>query len=75
MHLALASGEAGGEFATEPMTPHYLRGVFQSMRSLAVQNLRRLRKQMKTLPPELAPVAQRVVEMEAAILQHYRRLD
>ena len=75
LHLALASGEAGGEFSTEPMTPHYLRGTFQSMRSLAVQNLRLLRKQIKTLPPELAPVAQRVAELESAILQHYRRLD
>ncbi len=74
LHLTLASGEAGGGFSTEPMTPHYLRGVFQSMRSLAVQNLRLLRKQIKTLPPELAPVAQRVVEMEAAIIQSYRRL-
>ncbi len=56
------------------MTPHYLRGVFQSMRSLAVQNLRLLRKQIKSLPPELSPVAQQVVDLEAAILQRYRRL-
>ena len=75
LHLALASGESRGDFSTEPMTPHYLRGVFQSMRSLAVQNLRLLRKQIKTLPPELAPVAQRVVELEAAIIQSYRRLS
>jgi maltose alpha-D-glucosyltransferase / alpha-amylase len=74
LHLMLASGESHGDFSTEPMTPHYLRGVFQSMRSLAVQNLRLLRKQIKALPPELAPVAQRVVEMEAAIIQSYRRL-
>ncbi len=39
-----------------------------------MQNLRLLRKQIKSLPPELAPVAQRVVELEAAILQRYRRL-
>jgi maltose alpha-D-glucosyltransferase/alpha-amylase len=74
LHLALASGEAGGGFSTEPMTPQYLRGVFQSMRSLAVQNLRRLRTQIKSLPPELAPVAHRVIELEAAILQQYRQL-
>jgi maltose alpha-D-glucosyltransferase/alpha-amylase len=74
LHLCLASGDAGGEFSTEPMTPHYLRGVFQSMRSLAVQNLRRLRKQIKSLPPELAAVAHRVIESEAAVLQNYRQL-
>jgi maltose alpha-D-glucosyltransferase / alpha-amylase len=74
LHLALASGETGGEFSTEPMTPHYLRGVFQSMRSLATQNLRLLRKQVKTLPPELAAIAPRVLERETTILLHYRQL-
>jgi maltose alpha-D-glucosyltransferase / alpha-amylase len=74
LHLALASGGAGGEFCVEPVTPHYLRGVFQSMRSLAVQNLRLLRKQIKSLPPDLAPVAQRVGELEPVILGHYRQL-
>ena len=74
LHLALSAGEAGGEFATEPMTPHYLRGVFQSMRSLAMQNLRLLRKQFKLLPAELAPVAHQVVELEPVILQLYRQL-
>jgi maltose alpha-D-glucosyltransferase / alpha-amylase len=56
------------------MTPHHLRGVYQSMRSLAVQNLRLLRKQMKALPPELADVAHRVIGLEDAVLQNYRRL-
>jgi len=74
LHLALASGPATGEFITEPVTRHSLRGLFQSMRFLAVQNLRRLRKQMKSLPPELAPVAERVAGLEAAILQRYHRL-
>ena len=74
LHLVLASGEPGGEFSTEPMTPHYLRGVFQSMRSLATQNLRLLRKQVKTLPPELAAIAPRVLERETTILLRYRQL-
>ena len=74
LHLALASGGAGSEFSMEPMTPYYLRSVFQAMRSLAVQNLRLLRKQLKSLPPDLTPVAQRVTELEPVILQHYRQL-
>jgi len=74
LHLALASDDDGGEFSLEPMTPHYLRGVFQSMRSVTVQNLRLLRKQIKTLPPDLAAIAQRVTELEPVILQHYRQL-
>ena len=74
LHLLLASDPAGGEFSREPMTPQYLRSVFQSMRSLVVQNLRLLRKQLKTLPPDLAPVAQRVGELEPVILGHCRQL-
>ncbi len=74
LHQTLASGEAGTPFATEPMTPHYLRGLFQSMRSTAVQSLRLLRKQIKTLPADLQPVAQQVGNLEAAILQQFRRL-
>ena len=74
LHLALASGGAGEAFSLEPMTPQYLRGVFQSMRSLAVRNLRRLRKQLKSLPPDLAPVAQRVLELEPVLLRHFRQL-
>ncbi|HZI31314.1 MAG TPA: phosphotransferase, partial [Candidatus Binatia bacterium] len=74
LHLALASGGDGEEFSKEPMTPHYLRGVFQSMRSLAMQNLRLLRKQLKSLPDGLAPIAQRVLDLEATILGHYRQL-
>ncbi|MGO8682097.1 MAG: alpha-glucosidase C-terminal domain-containing protein, partial [Limisphaerales bacterium] len=74
LHLALASGAPGGEFSKEAMMPHYLRGLFQGMRSLAVGNLRRLRKQLKSLPPELGELAQRAAGLEAQILQRYRRL-
>ncbi len=74
LHRALASGEEDGEFSAEPMTLLYLRGVFQSVRSLAVQTLRLLRQQSRNLPPELAPAAQQVANLEPAILQCYRRL-
>jgi maltose alpha-D-glucosyltransferase/alpha-amylase len=74
LHLALSSDEAGREFSVEPVTPHYMRGVFQSMRSAAVHNLRLLRKQLKNLSPDLGPVAQQVIELEPVILQHYRQL-
>jgi maltose alpha-D-glucosyltransferase/alpha-amylase len=73
LHLALASEESG-EFCAEPMTPHHLRGTFQSMRFLAVQTLRRLRKQIKFVPPKLLQMAQQVADLEPAILKHCRRL-
>jgi maltose alpha-D-glucosyltransferase/alpha-amylase len=74
LHLALAAGLPGDEFSVEPMTSQYLRGLFQSMRSGAVQNFRRLRKQLKTLPADLLHVAQQVVELEPAVIQYYREL-
>jgi len=74
LHLALASGAAGQEFSTEPVTLHYLRGVFQAMRATAVQNLRLLHKQLKALPPDLVPVAEQVIKLEPVILHYYRLL-
>ncbi len=74
LHLALAAGGPNGEWGMEPMDGHYLRGMFQTMRSLAVQNLRQLRRQLNTLPPDLMPVAQRVAGLEPAILGLYRPL-
>ena len=74
LHLALASDSENPDFAPEPFTSHYRRGLFQSMRNLAVTNLRALRKQVKTLAPGLAPLAQRVADLESPIIESYRGL-
>jgi maltose alpha-D-glucosyltransferase/alpha-amylase len=74
LHLALASDPDNSDFAPESFTPSYQRALFQSMRNVAVQNLRLLRKQIKTLPPELLAPAQRVAELEPAIIQRLRAL-
>ena len=74
MHLALASESEDKAFAPEPFTSHYVRGVFQSMRSLTTQNFRLLRKQLKMLPAEIAALAQRVLDLEPEIINCYRRL-
>ncbi|HUJ09666.1 MAG TPA: maltose alpha-D-glucosyltransferase [Verrucomicrobiae bacterium] len=74
MHLALAAGTAYRDLAPEPFTPHYVRGLFQSMRNLATQNFRLLRTQLKTLPPNVIPLAQRALEREQEIISCYRLL-
>ena len=74
LHLALAAGQPGDEFSVEPMTAQYLRGLFQSMRSTAVQNLRLLRKRLKAIPPDLEAVAQHVLDFEQPIVGYYREL-
>ncbi len=73
LHLSLASAPEGDPLAPEPVTPHYLRGVFQSMRSRAVEHVRGLRRQLKGLGAEVLPLAQRVVELLPAIVERYRR--
>ncbi len=74
LHRVLASDTVNTAFAPEPSTPHHRRAVFQSMRNLAGQNLRWLRRQANTLPPETQPLAQRVAELEPAIIESYRAL-
>jgi maltose alpha-D-glucosyltransferase/alpha-amylase len=44
------------------------------MRYLAVQNLRLLQRQIRSLPPDLLPVAQHVGQLEPLILKLYRPL-
>jgi maltose alpha-D-glucosyltransferase / alpha-amylase len=75
LHLALAADPKDPAFVPEPFTSQYQRSVFQTMRTVAVQNLRLLRKQLKTLAADLLPLAQRVAEAEPAIIQHYRHFS
>jgi maltose alpha-D-glucosyltransferase / alpha-amylase len=75
LHLALASDPEDPAFAPEPFTAQYQRGIFQSMRSQAVHNLRLLRKQLKALTADLQPLAQRVAEAEPVIIQHFRHFS
>jgi len=74
LHLALASESEDRIFAPEPFTTYYQRSLFQSMRNLAVETLWQLRKQLKALPPEVLPLAQRALELKPAIIQQFRRL-
>ena len=74
LHLALASEPADKRFAPEPFGAFYQRSLLQSMRNLAVEHLWQLRKQSKTLPPNIQPLAQRVVEMRPVIIDRFRQL-
>jgi maltose alpha-D-glucosyltransferase/alpha-amylase len=72
LHLALSSETEDNRFLPDPFTPHYVRGLFQSMRNVATQSLRGLRKQLKTLPPEVVALAERVLAYESEIIDRYR---
>jgi maltose alpha-D-glucosyltransferase / alpha-amylase len=75
LHRALAAAAEGEPFGPEPFTPHYLRGVFQSMRNVAVENLRLLRQELPGLGPELAALGQKAVELQPVIIQRYRQFS
>ncbi|MGE4181216.1 MAG: maltose alpha-D-glucosyltransferase [Limisphaerales bacterium] len=72
MHMILASEPDDPVFAPESFTPHYVRGLYQSMRNLAIQSLRLLRKQVKGLPATVVPAAERVLALEGRIIESYK---
>ena len=75
LHLALASAPADSELAPEPFTPHHQRALFQSLRNRTVQTFRLLRKQWKSLPADIQPLAQRVAGLEAVVVGHYQQFS
>lgn len=74
LHQVLASEPDDPAFAPETFSPHYARGLFQSFRNVTTHNLRALRKRLKTLPPSVATLSQRVMDCEPQILDRYRLL-
>ncbi len=72
MHLALASDTRDPAFAPEPFTPFYQRGLFQSMRNLAVQNLQFLRRSLDPMPAAVKPEAERVLSLEHELIARFR---
>ncbi len=69
LHLALASDSEDPAFAPEPTTPFYQRLLFQTMRSITVQNFRLLRDLQEGIPE-----AAQILDLETEILQRLRRV-
>jgi maltose alpha-D-glucosyltransferase/alpha-amylase len=72
LHLALANNTEDPDFVPEPFTPHYQRGLFQSMRNLTRQNLHLLGRHIKHLPEPIAAEAQLILNREADLLARFR---
>ena len=72
LHAVLATG-TDVAFAPEPFTPHYQRGLYQSMRNLTTNSLALLAKLVAedaNAPPE----ALAVLKLESEILERFRAL-
>jgi maltose alpha-D-glucosyltransferase/alpha-amylase len=70
--VALASSADDPDFAPEPFSLLYQRSLYQSMRSLTGGVFQLLRKRIKSLPSELKPAAQRVLDLEPEVLHRFQ---
>ena len=75
LHLALSSDGDEAAFAPEPFTPHYVRGLLQTMRNVTTRNFRALRKALPSLPERDADLAREVMDHESRILECYRAIQ
>ncbi len=74
MHLALASASSDSAFLPEPFTPHYQRGLFQSMRNHGRRVLSLLKRRVLTLPEEMQGDARTILGLENEIVGRFRRI-
>jgi maltose alpha-D-glucosyltransferase/alpha-amylase len=74
LHRALGAPTGKPEFAPEPFSTHYQRGLYQSMRTLTARNLAILREHVADLPPSLQTVAEQLLEDPNAILSSFQRV-
>ncbi len=72
MHAALGA-DAGPAFAPEPFTPHYQRGLYQSLRNLTTNSFQMLARYVRETE-SVIPEAARVLLLEDAVLSHFRQL-
>ena len=67
LHVALAQDAKDPNFAPEPFTDFYRRGLFQSISGLINRNFTLLRRRLKTVPASIQAQAGRVLELESKV--------
>jgi len=68
MHRALAGEDNDPEFAAETFTPHYQRGLYQSMRSQASRILDQLERRAPRLPTDAQDAARELLGRRKEVL-------
>ena len=74
LHRALASSQSRSDFAPEPFSPHYQRGLYQSMRTQTTRTLQLLRRRMKLLAADAKTEAEALLSEETKIHARFRPL-
>jgi maltose alpha-D-glucosyltransferase/alpha-amylase len=75
LHKALASAPDEPNFAPEPFTFVYQTSLYQSMRGQTVRTLQLLREKLPSLPEDIKETAQKVCDLEHAIIERYRLIQ
>jgi maltose alpha-D-glucosyltransferase/alpha-amylase len=74
LHAALAADTVDPALAPEPFTPHYQRGLYQSLRNLTGRAMQLLKRQLPKLSDEAAAHASLVLGSEKALLARFQAL-
>jgi maltose alpha-D-glucosyltransferase/alpha-amylase len=74
LHVALAQDGDNPDFAPEPFTDFYRRGLYQGMLTQVTQTLQRLRQQRKHLPDAIQDVAQGVLDAQTEVRRRFQAL-
>jgi maltose alpha-D-glucosyltransferase/alpha-amylase len=74
LHAALAAPTDDPHFGTEPFTPHYQRGLYQSMRNAAITSFDLLRRYVADEEEEPLPEAVAVLGLRDEITKRFRRV-
>src|SRR5207302_941452 len=72
LHAALADPADDAAFQPEPVSPLFLRSVYQSLRNQAARVWRRLSRRLKLLPPDVQTTAIEVLGLEDVVQQRFR---
>ena len=74
MHKSLIAAAGDLDFAPEPFTPHYQRGVYQAMRTQTTRAMQLLRRKSRSLPEKERAEAEKLLTMEPQIQERFRSL-
>jgi maltose alpha-D-glucosyltransferase/alpha-amylase len=72
LHLVLSSDPENADFAPEPFTQHYQRGLYQSMRTLVAETLPLLKRRIGELPEDVQAEAKEVLSLEGRLTEKAR---
>jgi maltose alpha-D-glucosyltransferase/alpha-amylase len=74
LHSALASDSQLTDFAPEPFSVLYQRGIYQTMRTTLLRTFESLRKRIQDIPEEVCLLSKLILESQDKILKSYREI-